>query len=208
MSSLHIIIMIMITGLSSVGLVASAAKTLALLHTPHASLSSYSARHGTAHGTTHSASGTDLGYGTPRSSTRLVRKRHTSVGWHRCTRHSTGSSTGNRAGSRCVSQFRILATLPLLHLFFDFLVFVVVILSGIGNLVLEDLDELIEDHSNDSASCGANPVNPVLSVEDTSYDTRTEGASGIKRATSVVDTDKFSDEEGKTDTHGRNERRW
>jgi hypothetical protein len=48
---------------------------------------------------------------------------------------------------------------------------------------------LVEDNGNDSADCGAHPVDPVFRVEDASYDAGAEGAGRIERAAGVVDAD-------------------
>jgi hypothetical protein len=91
-----------------------------------------------------------------------------------------------------IATFQIWLLAPLAHLFnlfFDFLVFVVVVLAWIGDFVFEDLDELVEDNCDDGAGCGAYPVDPVFRVEDAGYNAGAEGAGGIERAASVVDAD-------------------
>lgn len=94
------------------------------------------------------------------------------------------------------------------NLLLDFLglaLILVVVLSGIGNLVLQHLDELVEDDGNDGADARTNPVDPMLAVEDAGHDARAEAACGIERAAGVVDADELGDEERKADTNGCDE---
>lgn len=98
----------------------------------------------------------------------------------------------NQPTNRPPLRFQVwfLRSLPnLFNLLFDLLVLVVVILTGVRDLVLEDLDELVEDNGNDGADCGAHPIDPVFRVEDASYDAGAEGAGRVERAASVVDAD-------------------
>jgi hypothetical protein len=104
---------------------------------------------------------------------------------------------------RFTTTFRI--RLSLLNLLLDLCVLVVIILTRVGDLVLEDLDELVEDDGEDGTDGGSGPVNPVLFVEDAGDDAGAETTSGVERAASVVDTNEFGDEEGETDTDGCDE---
>ena len=106
-------------------------------------------------------------------------------------------------------EIRFLAALPLLfNDFLDFLVFIVVVLTGVGDFVFEYLDELVEDDGDDGAGCGAHPVDPVFVVEDAGYDAGAEGAGGVERAAGVVDADEFCDEESEADADGGDEGCW
>jgi hypothetical protein len=112
------------------------------------------------------------------------RQGHTAI-----TRRTT-AHTARHTARIATFQIRLLA--PLAHLFnlvFDFLIFVVVVLAWVGDFVLEDFDELVEDDCDDGARCGAYPVDPVFRVEDAGYNAGAEGAGGIERAASVVDAD-------------------
>lgn len=95
----------------------------------------------------------------------------------------------------------------LLHLL-NVLVLIIVVLSRIGNLVLQHLDELVEDDCDDGAQARADPVDPVFDIEDAGYDARPEAARGIERAAGVVHTDEFGDEEREADADGGYEGGW
>jgi len=106
-------------------------------------------------------------------------------------------------------EIRFLTSLSLLfNDFLDFLVLVVVVLTRVGDFVLEDLDELVEDDSDDGAGCGADPVDPVFGVEDAGHDAGAEGAGGVERAAGVVDANEFCDEESEADADGGDEGCW
>lgn len=88
----------------------------------------------------------------------------------------------------------IRTTVIVVVLFFDLGILVIIILARVGNLVLEDLDELVEDDGEDGADCWSGPIDPVLLVEDAGDDTGPKTARGIERATGVVNTDELGDE--------------
>jgi hypothetical protein len=88
----------------------------------------------------------------------------------------------------------------------DLGIFVVIILSRVRDLVFEDLDELVEHNSKDSADGRTGPVDPVLFIEYTSDDAWSETARGIERATGVVHANEFGNEERKADTNGCDKR--
>jgi hypothetical protein len=81
-----------------------------------------------------------------------------------------------------------------LHLFFDLLIFIVIVLARICDLIFENLDELVKRDSKDSAKSRSGPVNPVLDVEDAGDDARPKAASRVERAAGVVHTDQLCDE--------------
>jgi len=88
----------------------------------------------------------------------------------------------------------IRATVLVVVLLLDLSVLVIVVLARVGNLVLEDLDELVKDDGEDGADCWPGPVDPVLLVKDAGDDAGPETARGVERATGVVDADKLGDE--------------
>jgi hypothetical protein len=104
---------------------------------------------------------------------------------------------------RLTTTFRI--RLTLLNLLLDLHILVIVILTRVGNLVLEDLDELVEDDGEDGTDGWSGPVDPVLFVKDARDDAGAETTCGVERATGVVDADEFGDEESETDTDGCDE---
>lgn len=93
----------------------------------------------------------------------------------------------------------------LLALLLAFLVLVIVVLAWVGNLVLENLDELVEGDGEDCACAGTNPVDPVLLVPDAGDDAGPKGACGVERAACIVYADELADEEGEADTDGGDE---
>ncbi len=48
------------------------------------------------------------------------------------------------------------------------------VLAGVGRLVLEDLDELVETGGNEGTEDGTEPVDPVVAHERTRHDGRTK----------------------------------
>lgn len=96
----------------------------------------------------------------------------------------------------------------LLHLLFDLQIFIVVVLTGVRDLVLEDLDEFVEYDGDDGAHCGADPVDPVLLVEDAGHHARAKRPSRVERTTSVIHSDELGDEESETDAYGGYEGCW
>jgi len=133
---------------------------------------------------------------------------------HRRQRDSTVTRVSTAHATRHTTRIpafkiRLLTALSLLfNDFFNFLVFVVVVLAGVGDFVFEYLDELVEDDGDDGAGCGAHPVDPVFGVEDAGYDAGAEGAGGVEGAAGVVDADEFCDEESEADADGGDEGCW
>lgn len=88
----------------------------------------------------------------------------------------------SRSWSRRIAQFRVEASLSLLRIVLAVVVLIatVVILAWIGDFVLEDLDELVEEESEDSTDARTDPVYPVVFVEDAGYNTGTEGTGRVE----------------------------
>jgi hypothetical protein len=76
----------------------------------------------------------------------------------------------------------------------------VAVLAGVGGLVFEDLDELVEAGSNNGAENGSDPVDPVVAGEGVVDNCWAEGTCRVQTATCEVNASQFSNEECKTDT--------
>ena len=63
------------------------------------------------------------------------------------------------------------------------------ILPGIRNLILQNLDEPIEEHRNHRADRGPEPVNPVFFVEGALNDAGAEGAGGVESVVALATVD-------------------
>lgn len=82
---------------------------------------------------------------------------------------------------------------------------VVGILTRIGDLVLEHLDEFVEQHRREGTAAGTDPVDPVFLVEGVGDDAGAQAAGRVQTAARVVDADEFGDKEGQADADGGDE---
>lgn len=78
-----------------------------------------------------------------------------------------------------------------------------VILTGIGRLVFEDLDELEESGCDAGTKDGSEPVDPVVAFELVVVDGRAEGSSGVEGATGEEDTCRYLSAIAKVDLIAR-----
>ncbi|KAI3492889.1 hypothetical protein L1887_42493 [Cichorium endivia] len=80
------------------------------------------------------------------------------------------------------------------------------ILTDVGRLVLEVLEQLVESGGDNGGRVGCDPVDPVVALEGAQHHIGAERTRRVERATRVVGAQKLSDEQGQTDTHGCEER--
>ena len=66
-------------------------------------------------------------------------------------------------------------------------------------LVFERFDEFVEQHCEESAADGTDPVHPLSGVEGARGDGRTEGAGGVERSAGPEDACRLMLEEGACD---------
>lgn len=65
------------------------------------------------------------------------------------------------------------------------------VLTGVGLLVIEELDEFEETSTDEGAEAGTNPVDPVVVLEACCGDTWSETTGRIERSTGVIDACEF-----------------
>lgn len=75
------------------------------------------------------------------------------------------------------------------------------VLTRIGHLIFEDLDEVVETYRTDGTAAWSNPVYPVLLIPDASDDAGPKGSGWVQRPAGVVHSNELSNEERNADAN-------